>query len=69
MFSAPFELPSRTLHSRGKSLKLDTPRLMGILNTTPDSFSDGSLFFKMDAAIAQARENDCRRCRLARHWR
>ncbi|PQM55271.1 MAG: dihydropteroate synthase [Deltaproteobacteria bacterium] len=29
---------------------------MGILNITPDSFSDGSLFFKMDAAIAQARK-------------
>jgi dihydropteroate synthase len=56
MFSAQFELPSRTLHSRGKSLKLETPRLMGILNTTPDSFSDGSLFFKMDAALAQARK-------------
>ena len=56
MFSAPFELPSRTLHSRGKSLKLDSPRLMGILNTTPDSFSDGSLYFKFDAAITQARK-------------
>ena len=56
MFPAPFELPSRTLHSRGKSLKLDSPRLIGILNTTPDSFSDGSLYFKFDAAITQARK-------------
>ena len=56
MLTAPFELPLRTLHSRGKSLRLDSPRLMGILNITPDSFSDGSLFFKMDAAIAQARK-------------
>ena len=54
MLTAPFELPLRTLHSRGKSLRLDSPRLMGILNFTPDSFSDGSLFFKMDTAIAQA---------------
>ena len=54
MLTAPFQLPLRTLHSRGKSLRLDFPRLMGILNITPDSFSDGSLFFKMDAAIAQA---------------
>ena len=45
MFSAPFELPSLSLHSRGKSLKLERPCLIGILNTTPDSFSDGSLFF------------------------
>ena len=56
MLTAPFQLPFRTLHSRGKSLRLDSPRLMGILNITPDSFSDGSLFFKMDAAIAQARK-------------
>jgi len=56
MHTAPFQLPLRTLHSRGKSLRLDSPRLMGILNITPDSFSDGSLFFKMDAAIAQARK-------------
>ena len=54
MLTAPFQLPLRTLHSRGKSLRLDSPRLMGILNITQDSFSDGSLFFKMDAAIAQA---------------
>ena len=54
MLTSPFQLPLRTLHSRGKSLRLDSPRLMGILNITPDSFSDGSLFFKMDAAIAQA---------------
>ena len=56
MLTAPFQLPLRTLHSRGKSLRLDSPRLMGILNITPDSFSDGSLFFKMDAAISQARK-------------
>lgn len=56
MLTAPFQLPLRTLHSRGKSLRLDSPRLMGILNFTPDSFSDGSLFFKMDTAIAQARK-------------
>ena len=56
MLTAPFQLPLRTLHSRGKSLRLDSPRLMGILNITQDSFSDSSLFFKMDAAIAQARK-------------
>jgi dihydropteroate synthase len=30
-------------------------RLMGIVNVTPDSFSDGGLFFEADAAIAHAR--------------
>ncbi|WP_138935654.1 dihydropteroate synthase [Roseovarius arcticus] len=33
----------------------DTPRLMGILNVTPDSFSDGGRFIAPDAALAQAR--------------
>ena len=32
------------------------PLLMGILNLTPDSFSDGGRFFSPDAAVAQARK-------------
>ena len=31
------------------------PRVMGILNVTPDSFSDGGRFLAQDAALAQAR--------------
>ena len=31
-------------------------RLMGVLNVTPDSFSDGGRFLDADAAIARARE-------------
>lgn len=31
------------------------PMVMGVLNVTPDSFSDGGQFFSPDAAIAQAR--------------
>lgn len=34
-------------------LLLDRPRLMGVVNVTPDSFSDGGLFRDPDAAIAQ----------------
>ena len=30
-------------------------RLMGIVNVTPDSFSDGGLFLNADAAVAHAR--------------
>jgi dihydropteroate synthase len=30
--------------------------IMGILNVTPDSFSDGAQFFALDAALAQARQ-------------
>lgn len=35
-------------------LTMDRPRLMGILNVTPDSFSDGGLFNAPDAAQAHA---------------
>ena len=35
-------------------LGLDRPRIMGILNVTPDSFSDGGRFLAPDAALAQA---------------
>lgn len=40
----------------GLRLDLSTPRVMGVLNVTPDSFSDGGHFLAPDAAIAQARE-------------
>lgn len=36
------------------NLTLDRPRLMGILNVTPDSFSDGGRFLAPDAAQARA---------------
>ncbi len=36
-------------------LALDRPRIMGILNTTPDSFSDGGLHASLPAALAAAR--------------
>jgi dihydropteroate synthase len=36
-------------------LTMDRPRLMGILNVTPDSFSDGGRFLGAEAAVAQAR--------------
>lgn len=35
-------------------LSMSTPQIMGILNTTPDSFSDGGEFSSRDAAIAHA---------------
>jgi dihydropteroate synthase len=40
---------------RGRVLALDRPLIMGILNVTPDSFSDGGRFFSLEAAITQAR--------------
>src|SRR5580658_2056359 len=43
-------LPSRTLLLGERTL------VMGVLNVTPDSFSDGGLFFDADAAVARALE-------------
>lgn len=37
-------------------LDLSRPRIMGILNVTPDSFSDGGRFFDPARALAHARE-------------
>ena len=36
-------------------LTVDRPRIMGILNVTPDSFSDGARFLDPAAALAQGR--------------
>lgn len=33
---------------------LSRPRIMGIINVTPDSFSDGGRYLRLDAAIAHA---------------
>ncbi len=35
-------------------LNFDAPRIMGILNVTPDSFSDGGKFDAPEAAMAHA---------------
>ena len=41
---------------RTKTLDLTTPKIMGIVNVTPDSFSDGGLHATKDAAVAFARK-------------
>ncbi len=43
---------SPQLDCNGRMLRLDRPRVMGIVNITPDSFSDGGAHFDADAAIA-----------------
>lgn len=45
---------SMILYSNNKSLDLSTPAVMGILNVTPDSFSDGGKFNALKAALEQA---------------
>jgi dihydropteroate synthase len=43
-----------TLDCAGRKLRLDRPCLMGIVNVTPDSFSDGGALTSVDAAVAHA---------------
>ena len=44
------------LDCAGKALDLSHPQVMGILNVTPDSFSDGGQFLAQDSALAQAKQ-------------
>src|SRR6476620_10071887 len=39
---------------KGQRLSLDRPLLMGIINVTPDSFSDGGRFFDPQRAVEHA---------------
>ncbi|CAM2777370.1 dihydropteroate synthase [Vibrio neptunius] len=42
------------LKANNKTLDLSQPQVMGILNVTPDSFSDGGKFRALEDALAQA---------------
>lgn len=41
------------LTAKTKTLDLSSPKIMGILNFTPDSFSDSGQFFQLDKALVQ----------------
>ena len=43
-----------SLHCRNYTLKLDRTLIMGVLNVTPDSFSDGGLYLDPLKAVAHA---------------
>jgi dihydropteroate synthase len=43
-----------TLNCKGKFLLVDKPLVMGIINTTPDSFYEGSRFSDTDKILSQA---------------
>ncbi|HUF65714.1 MAG TPA: dihydropteroate synthase [Gemmatimonadaceae bacterium] len=45
---------ARIWRAGGKSIVLDKPIVVGILNVTPDSFSDGGLSFSADSAVTRA---------------
>lgn len=44
------------LQLKARALELSTPQIMGILNVTPDSFSDGGKYRRLDAALAHAED-------------
>ncbi len=45
-----------TINCRGKLIDLSSPKVMGILNITPDSFHDGGQFFSPDHALHHAQK-------------
>ena len=52
MFDTDDLLPR--LDCSGRALLLDRPRIMGVVNCTPDSFSDGGALGDLDAALSHA---------------
>ncbi|MGE6481914.1 dihydropteroate synthase [Psychrobacter namhaensis] len=49
-------LPPYKIVSRDKTLDLSSPHVMGILNVTPDSFSDGGQFNAVDKAVTHCQK-------------
>ncbi len=52
-FSSAEWTPAPAVKCRGRVLGFEQVRIMGVLNATPDSFSDGGDFFDLDAALEQ----------------
>jgi len=47
-------MTNQSFQCAGRILNFETPAIMGILNVTPDSFSDGGLYHCVDSALQQA---------------
>lgn len=47
-------LQTYSINCNGRLVQLDTPKIMGILNLTPDSFSDGGKFNNEKSALKHA---------------
>jgi dihydropteroate synthase len=43
----------KSINCKGKLIDLNSPKVMGILNITPDSFFDGGKFQKQEAVLSQ----------------
>lgn len=48
--------PAKVWRHRTGEMVLDRTRVMGVLNVTPDSFSDGGLYYEPEAAIRRGLE-------------
>ena len=53
-------IPAPVLDCAGRALDLSRPRVMGVINTTPDSFSDGGSLYgggqlDLEQALGRAR--------------
>ena len=47
---------TQSIHIKDTVFSLETPQVMGILNVTPDSFSDGGKYNSLEAALLQAKK-------------
>ncbi|WP_162071510.1 dihydropteroate synthase [Chryseobacterium sp. CECT 9393] len=54
MQNYPSSINYHSLNCNGRLVDLNTPKIMGILNLTPDSFSDGGKFNSEKAALMHA---------------
>lgn len=54
MSQVPEIIQKKYINLKGKLFDLSTPKVMGILNVTPDSFYDGGRYYTVEKAIAQA---------------
>jgi dihydropteroate synthase len=63
-FLAAHAEPPRAWAIHGAELQLEQPVIIGILNVTPDSFSDGGHFDTVDRAVAHAEKLKADGCRL-----
>lgn len=50
------KLPNFSIHYQHQTLDLSKPHIMGILNVTPDSFSDGGKHNTLDTALYHAEQ-------------
>lgn len=55
-FRRPMIVHGATLNCKGRLVDLSTPRVMGIINATPDSFFDGGRYNSVDAALFQTEQ-------------